>query len=43
VLGADGDAIRAWLAGDRAVADQPDGGVPQPDGDGADVEDGHAT
>ena len=32
VLGADGDAIRAWLAGD---------GVPQPDGD--DVEDGHAT
>jgi crotonobetainyl-CoA:carnitine CoA-transferase CaiB-like acyl-CoA transferase len=32
VLGADGDAIRAWLAGDRAVADQPDGGVPQPDG-----------
>jgi crotonobetainyl-CoA:carnitine CoA-transferase CaiB-like acyl-CoA transferase len=32
VLGADGDAIRAWLAAD---------GVPQPDGD--DVEDGHAT
>ena len=32
VLGADGDAIRAWLAGD---------GVPQPDED--DVEDGHAT
>jgi crotonobetainyl-CoA:carnitine CoA-transferase CaiB-like acyl-CoA transferase len=35
VLGADGDAIRAWLG--RAE------GVPQPDGDGADVEDGHAT
>jgi crotonobetainyl-CoA:carnitine CoA-transferase CaiB-like acyl-CoA transferase len=33
VLGADGDAIRAWLSG----AD----GVPQPEGD--DVEDGHAT
>ena len=33
VLGADGDAIRAWLA----AAD----GVPQPAGD--DVEDGHAT
>ena len=32
VLGADGDAIRAWLASD---------GGPQPDG--ADVEDGHAT
>jgi crotonobetainyl-CoA:carnitine CoA-transferase CaiB-like acyl-CoA transferase len=32
VLGADGDAIRAWLAGD---------GVPQPDED--DVENGHAT
>lgn len=34
VLGADGDAIRAWLAG-------PTEGVPQPEGD--DVEDGHAT
>jgi crotonobetainyl-CoA:carnitine CoA-transferase CaiB-like acyl-CoA transferase len=34
VLGADGDAIRAWLAGDGD-------GVPQPAGD--DVEDGHAT
>jgi crotonobetainyl-CoA:carnitine CoA-transferase CaiB-like acyl-CoA transferase len=33
VLGADGDAIRAWLAGSA--------GVPQPSGD--DVEDGHAT
>jgi hypothetical protein len=33
VLGADGDAIRAWLTG----AD----GVPQPDDD--DIEDGHAT
>jgi crotonobetainyl-CoA:carnitine CoA-transferase CaiB-like acyl-CoA transferase len=33
VLGADGDAIRAWLSGGDAV--------PQPDGD--DVEDGHAT
>jgi crotonobetainyl-CoA:carnitine CoA-transferase CaiB-like acyl-CoA transferase len=33
VLGADGDAIRAWLAGD--------GGVPQPQDD--DLEDGHAT
>jgi crotonobetainyl-CoA:carnitine CoA-transferase CaiB-like acyl-CoA transferase len=33
VLGADGDAIRAWLSGA--------GGVPQPEGD--DVEDGHAT
>jgi len=32
VLGADGDAIRAWLSG----------GVPQDDAD-ADVEDGHAT
>jgi len=32
VLGADGDAIRAWLSAD---------GVPQPEGD--DVEDGHAT
>jgi crotonobetainyl-CoA:carnitine CoA-transferase CaiB-like acyl-CoA transferase len=35
VLGADGEAIRAWLS--RAE------GVPQPDGDGPDVEDGHAT
>jgi crotonobetainyl-CoA:carnitine CoA-transferase CaiB-like acyl-CoA transferase len=35
VLGADGEAIRAWLR--RAD------GVPQPDGDGPDVEDGHAT
>ena len=34
VLGADGDAIRAWLA-------RPSGGVPEPDGD--DVEDGHPT
>ena len=34
VLGADGDAIRAWLSG---ATD----GVPQPAGD--DVEDGHAT
>ena len=33
VLGADGDAIRAWLSGSS--------GVPQPAGD--DVEDGHAT
>jgi crotonobetainyl-CoA:carnitine CoA-transferase CaiB-like acyl-CoA transferase len=33
VLGADGDAIRAWLSGSS--------GVPQPPGD--DVEDGHAT
>jgi crotonobetainyl-CoA:carnitine CoA-transferase CaiB-like acyl-CoA transferase len=33
VLGADGDAIRAWLAGD--------GGVAQPEDD--DVEDGHPT
>jgi hypothetical protein len=32
VLGADGDAIRAWLSGDSA---------PQPDGD--ELEDGHAT
>jgi hypothetical protein len=32
VLGADGDAIRAWLKAD---------GVQQPDGE--DVEDGHAT
>ena len=35
VLGADGEAIRAWLSG----AEQD--GVPQPEGD--DVEDGHAT
>ncbi|WP_299956228.1 CaiB/BaiF CoA-transferase family protein [uncultured Modestobacter sp.] len=35
VLGADGAAIRAWLSG----AD----GVPQPEGEGGDVEDGHAT
>jgi crotonobetainyl-CoA:carnitine CoA-transferase CaiB-like acyl-CoA transferase len=34
VLGADGDAIRAWLSS---------GGVAQPAGDDADVEDGHAT
>ncbi len=34
VLGGDGDAIRAWLAG-------PPDAVPQPAGD--DVEDGHAT
>jgi crotonobetainyl-CoA:carnitine CoA-transferase CaiB-like acyl-CoA transferase len=33
VLGADGEAIRAWLSGTE--------GVPQPDGE--DVEDGHAT
>jgi len=33
VLGADGDAIRAWLTD----------GVPQPDGENGDVEDGHAT
>jgi crotonobetainyl-CoA:carnitine CoA-transferase CaiB-like acyl-CoA transferase len=33
VLGADGDAIRAWLS--------TSAGVPQPDGD--DLEDGHAT
>jgi crotonobetainyl-CoA:carnitine CoA-transferase CaiB-like acyl-CoA transferase len=33
VLGADGDAIRAWLSGGD--------GVPQPEGD--DVEDGHPT
>jgi crotonobetainyl-CoA:carnitine CoA-transferase CaiB-like acyl-CoA transferase len=33
VLGADGEAIRAWLSGSS--------GVPQPPGD--DVEDGHAT
>ncbi|MCZ2846959.1 CaiB/BaiF CoA transferase family protein [Modestobacter sp. VKM Ac-2978] len=36
VLGADGEAIRRWLSG-------PTEGVPQPDGEGADVEDGHAT
>ncbi|MCZ2836408.1 CaiB/BaiF CoA transferase family protein [Modestobacter sp. VKM Ac-2985] len=36
VLGADGEAIRAWLSG-------PAEGVPQPAGEGADVEDGHAT
>ncbi|MCZ2819071.1 CoA transferase [Modestobacter sp. VKM Ac-2977] len=36
VLGADGEAIRRWLTG-------PTEGVPQPDGEGADVEDGHAT
>jgi len=35
VLGADGNAIRAWLSG----AD----GAPQVDGEDADVEDGHAT
>jgi crotonobetainyl-CoA:carnitine CoA-transferase CaiB-like acyl-CoA transferase len=35
VLGADGEAIRAWLSASA--------GVPQPAGDGADVEDGHAT
>jgi crotonobetainyl-CoA:carnitine CoA-transferase CaiB-like acyl-CoA transferase len=35
VLGADGQSIRAWLS--RAD------GVPQPGGEGADVEDGHAT
>jgi crotonobetainyl-CoA:carnitine CoA-transferase CaiB-like acyl-CoA transferase len=35
VLGADGESIRAWLS--RAE------GVPQPAGEGADVEDGHAT
>jgi crotonobetainyl-CoA:carnitine CoA-transferase CaiB-like acyl-CoA transferase len=35
VLGADGEAIRAWLG--RAE------GVPQPEEEGADVEDGHAT
>ena len=34
VLGADSDAVRAWLSG-------PADGVPQPAGD--DVEDGHAT
>jgi crotonobetainyl-CoA:carnitine CoA-transferase CaiB-like acyl-CoA transferase len=38
VLGADGDAIRAWLSG---AAPSGAGGVPQPEGD--DVEDGHAT
>src|SRR3954454_5859096 len=37
VLGADGEAIRAWLSGTELRGD----GVPQPDGD--DVEDGHAT
>jgi crotonobetainyl-CoA:carnitine CoA-transferase CaiB-like acyl-CoA transferase len=35
VLGADGEALRAWLS-------RPDG-VPQPDGEDGDVEDGHAT
>jgi crotonobetainyl-CoA:carnitine CoA-transferase CaiB-like acyl-CoA transferase len=35
VLDADGDAIRAWLSRSDGVA--------QPAGDGADVEDGHAT
>jgi crotonobetainyl-CoA:carnitine CoA-transferase CaiB-like acyl-CoA transferase len=35
VLGADGEAVRAWLS--RAE------GVPQPDAEGPDVEDGHAT
>jgi len=35
VLGADGEEIRAWLTAPS--------GVPQPEGEGADVEDGHAT
>jgi crotonobetainyl-CoA:carnitine CoA-transferase CaiB-like acyl-CoA transferase len=36
-LGADGDAIRAWVS-------DPADGVPQPDGDDVEnVEDGHAT
>jgi crotonobetainyl-CoA:carnitine CoA-transferase CaiB-like acyl-CoA transferase len=38
VLGADGEAIRAWLSGAEPGGDD---GVPQPQGD--DVEDGHAT
>jgi len=37
VLGADGDAIRAWLSGGGLAGD----GVPQPEGE--DVEDGHPT
>ena len=38
VLGADGEAIRAWLSGSGLSGAD---GVPQPEGD--DVEDGHAT